>query len=308
MPRVSVIIPTYNRSVLVRRAIESVLSQTFRDFELLVIDDRGDLKTQSVIEDIIKKDPRVRYIPNETRLGLMENKNKGVRLSESSSEYVAFLDDDDVYLPNFLERTISELDKNLEAVAACTDCELRHQDGTFVKRYFCEKKVFWRVSLGGGSVLRKYVFTKFNIWFDKNAIFEDLDFGIRVVKDHLWMGIPEVLRTYYRYYSKMGDSMSTMYTKTTPLEVLEYFLKKNETIYATAGNRALAWAHSLTGKMLVRAGHKRAGMKHLLFAFKKDPKISYLLYYFIAFVFPSAFSKQSFAVWKNIILGKLKKQ
>ena len=67
--------------------------------------------------------------------------------------------------------------------------------GTFIKRYYCERNVFWKVSLGNGAVIKKEVFTKLNIWFDKNVTFEDLDFGLRVVKDHPWIGIPEVLRS-----------------------------------------------------------------------------------------------------------------
>ena len=115
-PRVAVIIATYNRPKLLERAIRSVLGQTYRDFEVLVVDDRGDPATRPVVEGIAEEDRRVRYIPNETRLGLMENKNKGVRLSSPSVRYVAILDDDDTYLPRFLERTVEALDFDSETI------------------------------------------------------------------------------------------------------------------------------------------------------------------------------------------------
>lgn len=307
-PKVTVVIPTYNHAKVVRRSIKSVLVQTYPDFELFVIDDRGDPKTRPIVEEIAKRDPRVRYIPNETRLGLMENKNKGVRLSSASSEYMAFLDDDDAYIPHYLERVVTELDEHPEAVAAVTDCELRHQNGTFIKRYRCERETFWRVSIGNGCVVRKSVFTELNIWYDKDAVFEDLDFGVRLVKDHPWVAIPEVLRIYYRYYSEQGTSMSTMYTKSTPREKLEYFIAKNGAIYEAAGKPALAWIHSITGKMLVRAGHYGAGREHLRRSLALDPRPSYLAYYLVALFFPAAFAKQSLAVWKHKILGKLEKE
>ncbi|MGC9598975.1 MAG: glycosyltransferase family A protein [Minisyncoccia bacterium] len=307
-PKVTVIIPTYNHVKVIGRTIESVLSQTYSDFEILVIDDRGTPDTKPTVEAFVERDPRVRYIPNEVRLGLMENKNKGVRLSSPSVLYMAFLDDDDAYLPKYLERTVAEMEKHPDAVAVTTDCELRHQNGEFVKRYRCEREIFWKISIGNGCLVRKSVFTKLNIWYDKDAIFEDLDFGVRVVKDHAWVAIPEVLRIYYRYYDEQGTSMSTMYTRSTPREKLEYFMTKNGVIYEAAGNHALAWIHSLTGKMLIRAGHFGAGRKHLRKSLTLDPRPSYLAYYLIALFFPSAFAKQSIAVWKNKILGKLEKE
>lgn len=305
LPTVSVIISTYNRPHLLRRAINSVLAQTYAAFELLVIDDRGHPDTQPVVAEIAARDHRVMYIPNETRSGLMENKNKGVRLSSAHSQYVAFLDDDDAYLPHFLERTVATLADYPEAVAVCTDCELRHQDGTFIQRYSCVQSAFWKVSLGNGSLVRKEVFTRFNIWFDKDAMFEDLDFGVRVLKDHLWVGIPEVLRVYYRYHSQAGDSMSTMYTRKTPQSAFEYFLEKNGWIYRSAGHEAVAWVHALTGKMMVRAGHLRAGRRHLCDAVRNDFRFSYLMYYLLAIVFPSAFARQYLVIFKNKIAGIL---
>lgn len=305
-PTVSVIISTYNRPALLTRAIDSVLAQTYAAFELLVIDDRGTPDTQSVVRDIMKRDPRVSYFPNEIRSGLMENKNKGVRLSSAHSRYVAFLDDDDAYLPHFLERTIATLAGHPDAVAACTDCELRHQDGTFIKRYHCERSIFWRASLGNGSVVRKDVFTHFNIWFDKDAMFEDLDFGVRALKDHTWIGIPEVLRVYYRYHSQAGESMSTMYTSKTPQSAFEYFIEKNGWIYRSAGNEAIAWIHALTGKMMVRAGHVRAGRRHLYVALRHDFHFSYLAYYLTALIFPGAFARQSLVIFKNKAVGMLR--
>ena len=305
-PTVSVIISTYNRPLLLRRAIESVLAQTYAAFELLVIDDRGNPDTQSVVAEIMKRDSRVAYVPNEVRSGLMENKNKGVRLSSAHSRYVAFLDDDDTYLPHFLERTVAVLAEYPDAVAACTDCELRHQDGTFIKRYHCEQSAFWRASLGNGSLVRKEVFTRLNIWFDKDAMFEDLDFGARVLKDHRWIGIPEVLRVYYRYHAQAGESMSTMYTAQTPPGVFEYFLQKNGQIYRSAGPEAIAWIHALTGKMMVRAGHVRAGRRHLYAALRYDFRLSYLAYYLTALVFPRAFMKQSLVIFKNKVAGMIR--
>ncbi|RJP30693.1 MAG: glycosyltransferase family 2 protein [Candidatus Omnitrophota bacterium] len=90
-PFVSVIIPTYNREHLIQRAMESVLSQTFSDFELLVIDDCSKDDTASVVNHC--DDPRVQYICNERNQGAAISRNRGAELAHG--ELLAFLDSDD---------------------------------------------------------------------------------------------------------------------------------------------------------------------------------------------------------------------
>jgi glycosyltransferase involved in cell wall biosynthesis len=107
MPRVTVIIPTHNRAHLLGRAIRSVLSQTFVDFELLVVDDASADATHEVVEGF--HDSRIRYIRHETNGGESESRNTGVR--NAQSEYIAYLDDDDEWLPEKLEKQVAVLDR-----------------------------------------------------------------------------------------------------------------------------------------------------------------------------------------------------
>ena len=100
MPFFTVIIPTYNRAVLLARAIQSVLRQTFTDFELIVVDDHSTDGTASVVENI--DDTRVIYMVNGRAKGSAGAKNTGV--ARSRADWIAFLDDDDYWLPEKLER------------------------------------------------------------------------------------------------------------------------------------------------------------------------------------------------------------
>lgn len=100
--------PTYNVAPWVDEAIQSVLKQTYRDFELLVIDDCSTDDTVSVVRSI--DDPRIRIIQNEKNVGLAENLNRG--LSHISTEYVARMDGDDIAEPFWLEREVAVLDNN----------------------------------------------------------------------------------------------------------------------------------------------------------------------------------------------------
>jgi len=110
MPEVSVIIPTYNRADLVTLAIESVLAQTYPDFEIIVIDDGSQDDTGAVVKAY--PDPRIRYIYQDNT-GLGGARNTGIRAARG--RYVAFLDADDLFLPENLALQVQELQSHPEA-------------------------------------------------------------------------------------------------------------------------------------------------------------------------------------------------
>ncbi len=103
-PKVTVIIPTYNRAHLIKDAVESVLNQTYQDFELIVIDDGS---TDNSKEVLIGYKDKLRYIYQDNQ-GRSSARNLGIRLAKG--EYIAFLDSDDVWFPNKLERQVPILE------------------------------------------------------------------------------------------------------------------------------------------------------------------------------------------------------
>jgi len=109
-PKVTVLLPVYDGAELVRGAIDSVLAQTFADFELLVVDDASPDDSVAVVESY--GDPRIRLLRNERNLGQVPTTNRG--LHEARGEYVARIDQDDVALPTRLERQVAVLDAELD--------------------------------------------------------------------------------------------------------------------------------------------------------------------------------------------------
>ncbi|WP_024334608.1 glycosyltransferase family 2 protein [Desulfotignum balticum] len=101
-PAVSIILPTFNRAMSLERSVESVLNQTFTNFEIIIVDDGSVDQTPSVIESLLKKDPRIKAIRFENNLGPAAARNSGIR--EASGEYVAFQDSDDVWNEKKLEK------------------------------------------------------------------------------------------------------------------------------------------------------------------------------------------------------------
>ena len=115
---VSVIIPTYKRAEFIKRAVLSVFKQTYKDIEVIVVDDNGvgtdaQINTYKEIEPL-KDTYNVRYIPHEKNKGACGARNTGI--FAASGEYVGFLDDDDEWLPDFLKKMIAKMDDDSTGV------------------------------------------------------------------------------------------------------------------------------------------------------------------------------------------------
>lgn len=110
--KVSVIMPTFNRAATIQRAIDSVLSQTYRDFELIVVDDGSTDGTADIVR--ANRDERIFLVVSESNRGAAAARNLGV--SQSTGEVICFLDSDDVWLCTFLARSVEKLQQTPEAV------------------------------------------------------------------------------------------------------------------------------------------------------------------------------------------------
>ncbi len=112
-PMVSVVLPTYNRGdVFLKRALNSILAQTYRDFEVIVIDDGSTDQTPEILDFYQKIDPRIRVIRHETNQGLIAGLNEG--LDFARGKYIARMDDDDISLPDRFEKQVDFLEKHPE--------------------------------------------------------------------------------------------------------------------------------------------------------------------------------------------------
>jgi len=117
-PRVSVIVPTYNRAGLLARALQSVLAQSWTDFEVLVVDNGSTDETPSIASTFT--DARIRWLRVETR-GASAARNAAI--SEARGVWVAFLDDDDEWYPAFLEQQFAAADASGAVVVFCSAVE-----------------------------------------------------------------------------------------------------------------------------------------------------------------------------------------
>ena len=123
---------TYNRAHYIKQAIDSVLSQTFQDWELLILDDCSTDNTHEIISPFLS-DARIKYIKNEQNLGITKNRNRA--LSLSSGQYVAVLDSDDYWIDNSkLEKQDYFLDTNKEHALVGTGMIIVDGQGQILKK------------------------------------------------------------------------------------------------------------------------------------------------------------------------------
>ena len=147
MSVVSVIVPTYNRARMVVESVESVLAQSFSDFEVIVVDDGSTDTTREVISAFT--DDRIHYIYQDNR-GRSAARNRGIEASEG--EYLAFLDSDDLFLPEKLEVQTATLDTRPEIGVVYSDGYFCDEEGRSLMRFSD-----FHPELGDGFVLDRIV-------------------------------------------------------------------------------------------------------------------------------------------------------
>jgi hypothetical protein len=147
-PEVSVLISTYNRPLMLAEALESVLSQDFGDFEVIIRDDAG---RPGEAEEVIRaaRDSRVVYRRNERNRGLCET--NALLYSEARGRYLAHLDDDDRWRPQFLKRMVAALDDNPDCGIAFANHQVTDARGNFLPEETRSGNVAWgRAGLRAG--------------------------------------------------------------------------------------------------------------------------------------------------------------
>jgi len=122
---ISVVIPLYNKEKYIKRAIESVLNQTFQKFEIIVVNDGSTDKSAEIVQNI--KDPRIRLV-NQKNAGVSAARNKGIQ--EAKYEYISFLDADDFWEKNFLETLWNLKNKYPKCGVFATSYKFLYSDGT----------------------------------------------------------------------------------------------------------------------------------------------------------------------------------
>lgn len=209
-PEVSIIMPLYNNQVHIKKTINSVLSQTFENFEIIVVDDCSEDNSVPIVQQLVKKDPRIKIFQMSENNGAALARNAG--LKESKGRYIAYLDADDLWEESKLEKQISFMKKN-NCGFSCTSYEVIDNEGKKLN-----KEVRMKKSLDYKGFLTNNLLQTVGIMADTNHISknllimpnlrrrQDAATWLQILRDgHKCYGLNEVLG----YYRRVPNSLSS---------------------------------------------------------------------------------------------------
>lgn len=208
IPKVSVIMPVYKGDNYLSEAVDSILNQTFSDFEFIILCDDPTDKTRDILDKYKQEDSRMKIYYQE-RQGLVNSLNRGFSLAQG--EYIARMDADDISLQDRLEKQVKFMTENLE-IGIC---------GTWIKRIGEPPSYVWKVPFDHESIksrmlfepviahpsiiARKETFLKKGLKYKKDETYaEDYGLWVRAAKEVKLANIPEILM-HYRIHKSTSD-------------------------------------------------------------------------------------------------------
>ncbi len=192
--KVSVIIPTFNRAAFLKEAIDSVLSQSYRDFELIVVDDGSTDSTREILQDY----QGLTYLYQENR-GVSAARNKGIQAAQG--EYIAFLDSDDLWTRHKLQIQVAWMEANPEIPACYTD-EIWIRQGKRVNPmkkhqkysgWIFDKCLPLCIISPSSILIRRELLQQVGGFDESLPVCEDYDLWLRITKDYPIHFIPKPL-------------------------------------------------------------------------------------------------------------------
>lgn len=247
---VSIIMPVYNREVLIKRAIESVFRQTYQNWKLIVVDDNSSDHTHEVVEKYIKKDKRIQYIKLNENKGPSHARNIGIMASES--KYIAFLDSDDEWTEEHLEECVSVLEEGEYKICSALWVEESNGNYQYVKdydwfqesiEYLTEHKVcddtqkYWRFGKNSFEnisksfiycyhintiVMNREIVDDVGVFDEKLGSSEDLEYFNRIFQKY---PLVTVNRTHFIYH--FGENNIYAFTNRKEIDFHEYLKDLN---------------------------------------------------------------------------------
>lgn len=201
---ISIIIPTYNRSSLIRETLNSIISQEYQNWECIVVDDHSTDNTKEVVSTYIKKDNRFYYLENEFKKGAQGARNTGIVYSKG--EYVVLFDSDNIMHPDFLGRTYEAIKKESVDICGSFSRVLDRKTGQIVGKF--EWTGYGRIHGdiltcksyfdNSSTLIKKQKLLDIGLLDESCPSYQEWDTHIRLSKSSTYTTVKELLVDYYR--------------------------------------------------------------------------------------------------------------
>jgi len=197
-PKVSVIMSVYNGERHLPESIESILNQTFKDFEFVIIDDGSTDKAPEILKEYAKKDKRVKIITNKENIGLTKSLNKGIKIAKG--EYIARIDANDISLPERLEKQLDFMENHPEVGLVSAYTQFIDEGGKLLsqinqpKETITPRRLFFDSQITHSSMMiKKGTLDKVGGYDERFFYSQDCDLAFRIIKLAKIGAIPEIL-------------------------------------------------------------------------------------------------------------------
>lgn len=226
-PSITVLLPVYNAEAFVGEAIESILLQTFTDFELLIINDGSTDGSKKIIESF--KDQRIRFVDNEKNIKLIATLNKGIDLAKG--KYIARMDADDISLPNRLEMQFRFMENHPDVGICGTGFETFGKEQKVVKYPERDEDIrtmmLYQIPLcHATAILRRKVFINANLFFNSKFLHaEDYELWTRVADYTKLANIQDVLYMVRTHKGSVSQQYKDIQHWNTIQIIKKYFQK-----------------------------------------------------------------------------------
>lgn len=226
---ISIVLPVYNGEKYLKESIDSILAQTYKNWELLIVDDCSTDSSAEIAKEYAEGDERINYYRNENNLRLPRNLNKGFRLAKG--DYLTWTSDDNRYKPTALEKMYYALKKNQNAQFVFASCRVIDSEGTEVEYIMVDdkrkKEIIGHNIVGACFMYTRKVYEEVGEYNSEFTLVEDYDYWQRICAKFNAIVISEIL---YEYRWHEGALTSTM-RKDAFNSVLEKMLLKNRPLF-----------------------------------------------------------------------------
>jgi glycosyltransferase involved in cell wall biosynthesis len=269
-PSVSIVIPTYNRSRLLARAVKSVLNQTYKNFELIIVDDASTDNTEEVVNSF--NDKRIRYLRHEKNKGEAAARNTGIKAAKY--DYIAQQDSDDEWLPEKLAKQVRAFENCPPQIGVVYTGFWKEENGqrTYIPFEWIDKKEgdIYRQLLKGNFIgspvvlIKKECFDSVGLFDERLRNLVDWEMWLRISKHYHFRYVDEPLAVAHYDADNISDSPHSL------IDALELVLAKNRDEFE-AEKRLLAKHWMNIGNLLVANGETKKGRCYIIGALKLYP-------------------------------------
>ena len=230
MPKVSIVLPTYNGERYIRESIESILKQTFIDWELIVVNDCSADNTLQIVSEYAEADERIRIINNEVNQKLPNSLNIGFK--DAHGEYLTWTSDDNIYLPNAVAIMSEYLDENIGCPMVCTMMGVIDSEGEIldISSGYKYENMLVNNCVGACFMYQRYVLNDIGEYDASRFLVEDYDYWLRILFHY---GRLDYLKEVLYLYRKHNTSLSETRKNEIQKQLLK--LRYDYLIYITEG-------------------------------------------------------------------------